>query len=139
VLDLDDDGMETPYVDREYRLTQGAYMPGLNYVVCAPGGGTIRNKSSAGRGAIRYVQAEMGRRVRVDTYLIPLQEISKRIGDRIGVRFYANSPKPPLSVNSITFDSYVLRNKFTEYVLTKGRPIDPSQVPDGRDEDAANR
>ena len=139
VLDLDDDGVETPNVDREYRLTYGPYMPGLNYVICMQGGGTSGTKSSAGRGGIRYVQAEMGRRVRIDTYLIPLQEISKRIGDRIGVRFYAYSPKPPLTLNSITFDNFVQRNKFTEYVLTKGRPIDPSQVPDSRDDGATSR
>ena len=136
VLDLANDGLETPNVGREYRLTQGQYMHGLNYVLCVQGGGTSGLKSSGGRGAIRYVQNDMGRRARVDTYLIPLQELSKRIGDRIGIRFYAYSPKPPLTLNSITYDSYVLNSRFTEYVLTSGRAIDPSQVPDGPSEDA---
>ncbi|HTS19851.1 MAG TPA: hypothetical protein VMP11_19905 [Verrucomicrobiae bacterium] len=132
VLDLDDDGMETPNADREYRLTRAPYVPGLHYVICREGGGTSGDNVSAGRGAIRYVEAEMGRHMRVDTYLIPLQEISRHIGDRIGIRFYACSPKPPLTLNSITYDNYVARDKFTEYVLTKGKPIDISQVPDGR-------
>jgi hypothetical protein len=136
-LDLDDDGKETPDVDRVYRLNQRPYLPGLHYAICKGNGGTTGDKSdSAGRGCIRYVQADMPNRVRVDTYLIPLQEISKRVGDKIGVCLYAYSPKPPLSVNSVTFDTYRPHNTYTEYVLTRGKggPIDPAKVPDGRND-----
>jgi hypothetical protein len=134
-LDLDDDGKETPDVDRVYRLNQRPFAPGLHYAICKGNGGITGDKNdSAGRGAIRYVQADMPNRVRVDTYLIPLQEISKRIGDRIGMCLYASSPKPPLTVNSVTFDNYRPHNTYTEYVLTQGKggPIDPSKVPEGR-------
>jgi hypothetical protein len=81
----------------------------------------------------------MPNRVRVDTYLIPLQEISKRIGDKIGICLYASSPKPPLSVNSVTFDNYRPHNTYTEYVLTQGRSIDPTKVPEGRTDKPATQ
>jgi hypothetical protein len=78
----------------------------------------------------------MPNRVRVDTYLIPLREISRQVGDKIGICLYAYSPKPPLSVNSVMFDTYRPHNTYTEYVLTqgKGEPIDPAKVPDGRND-----
>jgi len=141
-LDLDDDGKETPDVDRVYRLNQRPYLPGLHYAICKGNGGTTGDKDdSAGRGCIRYVQADMPNRVRVDTYLIPLQEISKRVGDKIGICYYAYSPKPQLSVNSVTFDTYRPHNTYSEYVLTrgKGEPIDPAKVPDGRNDKTATQ
>ncbi len=81
----------------------------------------------------------MQKRVRVDTYLIPLQKISKRVGDKIGICCYAYSPKPRLSINSITFDNFMPRNKYTEYVLTPGRAIDVARVPDGRNDKVATQ
>ncbi len=141
MLDLDDDGKDTPDLDRVYSLNQRPYLPGLHYVIYKENGATTGDKSdSAGRGAIRYVQADVPNRVRVDTYLIPLKEISKRIGDRIGIAFYAWSFKPPLSVNSVTFDNF-RPWKYTEYVLTpgKGGPIDPAKVPEGRTDKPATQ
>ncbi|HTS19850.1 MAG TPA: hypothetical protein VMP11_19900 [Verrucomicrobiae bacterium] len=135
MLDLNDDGKETPDVDRVYRLNQRPYLPGMHYAICKGNRGTSPDRSdSAGRGAIRYVRGDMPNRVRVDTYLIPLQEISRRVGDRIGICFYAFSPKQNLLVNSVTFDNFIPYNKYTEYVLTQGRPIDLSQVPEGRED-----
>lgn len=90
-------------------------------------------RSPSGRGAIRFVRLADGRRVRVDTYLIPLAELSRHPGDQIRIYYSANSPKPPLLLNSARFDSggYSNFEKGQPYVLGKGRDIDPTKVPDG--------
>lgn len=133
-LDLDDNGTVTPNVDRVYWLNQRPFVPGLRYVVCRENGATTGAKDdSGGRGCIRYVKADVPNRVRVDTYLIPLQELGKRVGDTIGISFYAWSPKPSLSVNSVDFTDY-RPHTYTQYVLTQGVPIDPTLVPDGRND-----
>lgn len=135
LLDLDDDGKETPNVDRVYRLNQRPYTPGLHHAICMGSGGTTGDRSdSAGRGAIRYVETSTRKRVRVDTYLIPLAEISKQVGDRIGLCYYAYSPKPHFVINSVAFDTWIPRNKFQEYVLTVGGSIDVAKVPEGRED-----
>ena len=136
LLDLDDDGKVTPDLDKIYYLNSRPYAPGLRYVICMSNGATTFTKSdSEGRGAIRYVKTSDDKQVRVDTYLIPLQEISKRVGDKIGVCYYAYSPKPKLSINSVTYDNYVPRNKYREYVLTTtGGAIDVMMVPEGRND-----
>jgi hypothetical protein len=135
MLDLDDDGKVTPNVDRVYRLNQRPYLPGLRYAIWRENGGTSGDRNdSQGRGAIRYVDAAMGQPVRVDTYLIPLPEISKHVGDKIGICYFAYSPKSHLRVNSVTFDTYITRNKYNQYVLTKGGAIDIDKVPEGRDD-----
>lgn len=141
MLDLDDDGKETPGVDRVYRLNQRPYTPGLHHAICMGSGGTTGDRSdSAGRGAIRYVETSTGKRVRVDTYLIPLAEISKRVGDKIGLCYYAYSPKPHFVINSVTFDTWIPRNKFQEYHLTvRGASIDVTKVPEGREDTVASQ
>jgi hypothetical protein len=135
MLDLDDNGKDTPDLDRIYTLN-GRHYPGLSYRISkSPGVGTGTKSDSEGRGAIRYVQTSDKKRVRVDTYLIPLQEISRRAGDRIGICYYGSSPKPRLSINSVTFDSRMPQNKYREYVLTTmGGAIDIMKVPEGRND-----
>ena len=141
MLDLDDNGKETPNLDRIYGLNARPYAPGLRYYICKGNGATTVGKSdSEGRGAIRYAQTSDRRRIRVDTYLIPLQEISRRAGDKIGICYYGYSPKPKLSINSVTFDNYVPRNKYREYVLTTtGGAIDVMMVPEGRNDNTESQ
>ena len=137
VLDLDADGKETPDLDRVYRLNSSARSPGLRYAISKGEGKNTGSKGDTqGRGQIRYVETAEGTRVRVDTYLIPLQEISRRVGDKIRMCYYGRSPKPPLTVNSATYDLSSPRSRYHEYLLVNGGEIDPTQVPDGHDDPA---
>ena len=140
ILDVDDNGEETADLDRVYTLN-GQHVPGLSYRISKGQRKTTSMKTdSKGRGAIRYAQTSDGKRVRVDTYLIPLQEISRRAGDKIGICYYGHSPKPKLAINSVTLDNHMPRNKYSEYVLTTtSGAIDVLMVPEGRNDNTASR
>jgi len=142
MLDLDADVRATPNVDRIYMLYRG----GLQYHICLGEGSLSRGYSdSKGRGAIRYVDTSDGKRVRVDTYLIPLVEISRRAGHKIRICYLGHSFKPPLTVNSAGYEPLGLEpagrdyyeydiphSIYHDYVLARGGEIDASQVPEGR-------
>src|SRR5439155_22446844 len=84
LLDLDADGKPTRNLDRNYMLNPWPNLSGLHYQICLGEGATTTIKSdSRGRGAIRYLDFSGGNRVRVDTYLIPMTEISRKAGDKI--------------------------------------------------------
>jgi hypothetical protein len=135
-LILDGDGIATPNVDRRYSLYTPPGWPGLAYQVYL---GQNRESglchSLTGRGAIRYVRLSDGRHVRIDTYLIPLDELSRRVGDKIWIYYSAYSPKPLLSVNSLSSNfPFHFYQKGQPYVLAKGHEIDPTKVPNGRND-----
>jgi RNA polymerase sigma factor (sigma-70 family) len=142
MLDLDGDGKVTGDVDRDYILNPWPEMPGVYYQILHGGGGyTTLKKDSEGRGATRYLKAVAGKQVRVDTYLIPMSEISRKGGDSIRLCFYARSMKPAFVVNSTEYRekqyySYAIpRSMYHQYVLTtNGHPIEALQVPEGRDD-----
>lgn len=130
----------TPKVDRDYMLNPIG-VKGLYYQVALGGGSTSGLKTDGeGWGAIRYVENSPGKLVRVDTYLIPLAELAKQVGDRIRLCYWGQSPKPPLTVSSIGEESTRLLYfnddygipKYSEYVLRGGHEIDTTKVPDGR-------
>jgi hypothetical protein len=141
MLDLDADGAATPNLDRSYWLNRSQHQSGLYYQISLGGPNKTGMKhDSQGWGAIRYVDVSNGKLVRVDTYLIPLAELSKQVGDTIGLCYWGYSPQPPLTVSSIGYqaakivsysDSLSFSNA-TKYVLRKGAEIDVSTVPDGR-------
>lgn len=129
-----------PKVDRYYMLDPWPGMEGMYYqVVLAPGATTGIKSDTTGRGAIRYITMADGHLVRVDTYLIPLAEISRNVGDKIRLVYWGSSPKPPLTVNSAGYDRHgknyysfsIPRAQFNEYSLASGTEIDLRQVPDG--------
>ena len=140
MLDLDADAAATPNLDRSYWLNRSQHQSGLYYQISLGGAKKTGMKhDSQGRGAIRYVDVSNGKLVRVDTYLIPLEELSKHVGDTIGLCYWGYSPQPPLTVSSIGYeaakivsysDSLSFSNA-TKYVLGKGSEIDVSKVPDG--------
>jgi thiol-disulfide isomerase/thioredoxin len=143
MLDLDAAGKVTPEVDRVYLLNPWPDLPGLQYQICHGNGSTTGILSdSKGRGAIRYVDTSAGRKVRVDTFLIPLAEISRHVGDRIRVCYWGDSPKPRLTVNSagyvnpgkVYYAHSIPRSQYQEYVLTAGGELDSTQVPEGRND-----
>jgi thiol-disulfide isomerase/thioredoxin len=143
LLDLDADGKPTANVDRNYMLNPWPHLAGLHYQICLGGGATTTIKSdSKGRGAVRYVEISGGGKVRVDTYLIPMAEISKAVGDKIRICYWGHSPKPALTVNSAGYESTgqtyygysVPLSKYHDYLLVKGGEIDATKVPEGRND-----
>jgi hypothetical protein len=138
-LGLGPDRQPTPKADRDYLLNLSAAWKGLYYQISLGGGSTtgIQTDSRA-RSAIRYVEFSPGKIARVDTFLIPLAELSKQVGDRIRLCYWGYSPRPPMTVSSIgeestqlLYDDYGVR-QYNEYVLRPGHEIDTSIVPDGR-------
>jgi len=139
MLNVNPDGKVTPHVDREYVLDPGT--PGLYYVIeLGIRSQTGVHDDSKGRGAIRYIKTADGKQVRVDTYLIPLAEISRHVGEKLRMAYWGFSPKPPLTVNSTDYTragkDYIRWDiplpQYNEYVLAKGGEIDLNQVPEGR-------
>lgn len=141
MLTVNPDGKITPHVDRNYALNPWPGMEGLHYDVVINRGTTTGIQSDTkGRGAIRYIKISGGRLVRVDTYLIPLTEISRHVGEKLRLAYWGFSPKPSLVVNSTgyaragkSYDSWSIpRSQYQVYVLSKGGGIDVAQVPYGR-------
>lgn len=141
MLDLDADGKRTPNVDRDYMLNPWPRLSGMHYQIWLSARSTTGiNSDSKGRGAVRYVELSDGRRVRVDTYLIPLSEISRKVGDKIRLCYWGYSPKPSLTVNSAGFEragkNYyafsIPLSEYHDYVLGKGGEIDVVSVPEDR-------
>ena len=127
-------------VDRHYGLNPWPTSPGLHYqIVLERNASTVLKSDSKGRGAIRYVDLPDGKKVRVDTYLLPLAEIDKHPGDSFRFCYLGFSPVPDLTLNSVGFESgsrYYLRDipssLYHQFVLEHGEKLDPSQVPEDR-------
>ena len=143
LLDLDGDGKATTNVDRNYALNPWPRMQGLHYQMVYSGGGSSGLKQdSRGRGAIRHLKFSSGKQVRIDTYLIPIPEISRQVGDKIRLCYWGSSPKPALTVNSAGYehddDKYyshqVPRGMHHEFVLAEAAEIDATRVPEGRND-----
>lgn len=141
MLDLDADGKSTKDVDRDYDLNPWPGTEGLHYQIeLGPGSTTGIRDDSKGRGAIRYLKMSDGKLVRVDTYLIPLAELSRQIGDKIRLVYWGDSPKPRLTVNSAGYERdgkdyyshHIPHAQYHEYVLSPGSDFDATQVPEGR-------
>lgn len=147
MLSVNADGKIVPKADREYILNPWPGTGGLYYQVVLKvvlnGGSTAGVQSDTkGLGAVRYIKVADGKLVRVDTYLIPLSEISRHVGEKIRLAYWGDSPKPLLTVNSAGYErpgkSYSIwripRSQYNEYVLAEGAKIDLHQVPDGRND-----
>lgn len=124
---------------RAYLLNPWPNLPGLHYIVS----NGLRTKpiqsDTGGRGAIRYVATPAGRRIRVDSFLIPLQEITPAGSNAIRLVYYANSPQPQITVNSAGFDpgrgyfgAEIPLASYQDYFLGDGGMLSASYVPDGR-------
>jgi len=143
MLDLDVNGKVTPNVDRVYLLNPWPELGGLHYQICTGEGSTTPIKSdSKGHGAVRYVRISTGKVVRVDSFLIPLTEISRQVGDKIRLCYWGSSPNPPLTVNSVGYQRdgqayysyHIPFSQYHDYVLLKGHEIDLTEVPEGRND-----
>lgn len=141
MLDFGAKGKIKPRVDRVYTLDPWPDQPGLSYqITLSDHSWTPLMSDSKGRGAIRYEKTANGKVVRVDTYLIPLQEIARRVGETIQVCYYASSPAPKFAVDSVgylgagkPYYSYSIPHaRYDSFILKKGSPVDLSAIPDGR-------
>jgi hypothetical protein len=142
-LDVDADQKATPNVDRDYALNPWPSLAGLRYsVVLGESSSSYLKSDSKGRGAIRYLDAGKGKRVRVDSFAIPLAEIGKKTGAKIRLAYWGQSPKPALTLNSIgykgkaTYYSNSLpRNMYHEITLAdRAASLDVARVPEGRED-----
>lgn len=143
MLNVDPNGKVTPQVDREYVLNPGPL--GLYYVTeLGMRTETGMHDDSRGRGAIRYLILD-GKLVRVDTFLIPLAEISRHEGDQLRLAYWGYSPKPLLTVNSTSFVSEKNYSRwamplaqYNDYTLTNRGVINFMAVPEGRNDPPTN-
>lgn len=93
-----------PNVDRRYYLNPRSDLPGFYYGVAVKVNAESPLKSdSRGSGRIDYVATKEGSTVRIDSFSIPLAELSKKYGETIYLCYFANSPKPFLVLNSLGF------------------------------------
>lgn len=126
---------------RVYALDPFPGMEGMHYQIeNGAGGKTGLKDDSKGRGAIRYLDSPDGPTVRVDTFLIPLSEVSLRVGDKLRLLYWGFSPKPAITVNSAgyvrpgkkLYPGNIPPSQYGEYSLTKGGEMDATLVPEGR-------
>jgi thiol-disulfide isomerase/thioredoxin len=142
-IDADADGKATANLDRHYSLNPWPSLAGLHYsIAMGESMSTGLQGDSKGRGSIQYVE-EGGSKVRVDTYLIPLEELKRKDGEKVKLAFWASSQTPALVVNSVGFvpkdpaKPYWPHNlpadKYHDLALAKtADPFDSQKVPEGR-------
>lgn len=142
-LDVDADQKHTPDVDRTYFLNPWPARQGLYYnVVLGSRHATKLLHDSEGRGSIRYVELPDGRRIRVDSYVIPLYELGREPGQPMRLAYWTKSPAPELIFNSVGFETpgdylsnampYGLYHAIE--LQDRAAIIDPGSVPSGRED-----
>ena len=130
-------------LDRSYFLNPWPHLPGLYYhILLSENTTTGLEKDSKGRGGIRYIEISDRQPVRVDSYLIPLSEITKSPGDLLGLCYWGFSPNPVQRVNSVGYEPVdeaysshsIPFTYYHDYRLISGHEIDPHDIPDDRSE-----
>jgi len=126
-----------------YLLNPWPGMGGLHYCIWLGRGATTGIMSdTAGRGAIRYLRTPGGQRIRVDLYVIPLKEISRKVGDKIRLCYWGHAAQPPVTVNSVgytragkpCYGQHIPLASYQDYVLTAGGGFALDAVPDGHND-----
>lgn len=146
VLDVDGDGQRTPRVDRSYTLNPWPTIPGLRYTIPYERSASSHIKGdSTGRGCIRLMKSGPDI-VRVDTYVIPLEEIGASIGQTVRLGVLVSSTTPEFVANSVDYESprpvYYARSLpydlFHEYPLKASKAkLDVAAIPAGREDQPA--
>src|SRR5262249_44157714 len=129
-----------------YYLNPWPHKTGLFYGARLSGGAwTTLRQDLRSRGAIRYVAVEGGRKVRVDSMLIPLPGLGKKPGETLRLAYHGMSPHPRLIVTSVGYRPDAQEKVYYAYnmplekyhTLTLAERfggLDLKQVPDGRDD-----
>ncbi len=112
-----------PDVDRSYSVNPLPHLSGLYYSTYSGKRKFIKTladgtkvtyeaeatsplkSDSKGRGNIEYVVVEEGQRIRIDTMLIPLAELNKKVADNLRVCYFVSSSSPALKFNSCGYQS----------------------------------
>ena len=146
-LDLDADQQPTAQMDRDYSVDPWPERRGLHYsIVLGPTSSTVLKDDSKGRGSVQYVPAADGRKIRVDSFIIPLAELGKKLGDKIRLVLTGESSKPPFPFNSagvrvgvvgsngkMQYSHHMPLSAFHDFTLGEQTgTIDSSLVPDDR-------
>jgi len=148
IFDLLHDDQFTTRDDRYYCLNRTPDQPGITYKtrvrkrVPPHYSNAFFMKASRAHGAIRYVRTPTGDIVRVDSFLIPLNEITKNPGAPHRLAYWGSSPQPMLDVNSVGFvdnagyyPDDLPHSRFHEIKLSiDDVSFDPENVPRGRDD-----
>lgn len=130
-------------IGRSYSLNPWPDFPGLYYQILLSENTTSGlEKDSEGRGGIRYVEIRDRQPVRVDSYLIPLSEIARFPGDRVGLCYWGFSPNPVQRVNSVGYEpedeiyysSSIPLTYYHNYRLIAGHAINLHDIPEDRSE-----
>ena len=138
-LDVDADQKATPNIDCNYWLSFRHKSRGLRReeVLSERTSTGFGPHSSTGRGSIRYVAMDNGGRLRVDTYAIPLDEIGKRPGEEIRLVYWAFSPNPRMTLNSVGYKGdygSLPKEEYAAVLLAeRTNQIDVKCIPDGRE------
>jgi len=135
-IDVDGDEAWNNRVDKTFYIHPSAKLRGLR--PSGQGGGISARPYTAGRGSIRYVAADTGPQIRVDTYLIPLKDLGKKPGDTLRFSYWAFSKWPTVTRNSVDFQrqgpphwqGQIPLPHYHELVLSDNMPIAIEQVPD---------
>ena len=144
LFDFNLDKKQTAKSDRGYMLDPWPSIPGLRYSIPYGGGASSHIKAdSTGRGSIRYVQLGKDRKVRVDTFVIPFDEVDTESGKEIGIAFLASSTSPRQIVNSIGFvskreryyaHSLPVEDFATVKLKASDTKVDLEKIPAGRED-----
>jgi len=140
ILDVDANNKVTPQRDRVYCVWPS--IAGLQYLVyLSENTWTGLRNDSKGRGAVRYLDQGRGTRVRVDSFVIPLDEIGRRPSETIRLAYMGTSPHTNVTVNSVayhragTYHFFDLPGTSFHALTLSDRPstLDVTQVPAGAD------
>jgi thiol-disulfide isomerase/thioredoxin len=140
-IDVDADGKPTANIDRSYSLSPWPHLPGLHYsITLGNNASTPLKADSKGRGHIAYVETPEGR-IRIDSFLIPLEELGRKPGETIRLAYWGSSTVPEFTTNSIGFERqgkyyphHLPRDQWHEITLSgaDAPAIDIQAVPEGR-------
>lgn len=144
VIDADADGKPTREVDRSYTLNPWPMLAGLHYsVTMGAGMSSGLQADSKGRGSIQFVD-DGGKKVRVDTYLVPLSELKRAPDEQIKLAYWASSTTPEFRINSVGFAPKDAATKYWPHNLPAEKhhaftlakmvdaEFDAQKVPEGR-------
>ena len=123
LISTENGNKRAPNLDRSYTVNPRPRLVGLYYSVYSgrkkfnqklPDGRTITFEAEAqsplksdtkGRGRVEYLAVEGGRKIRVDTMLIPLSELNTKGNENLRVCYIISSPNPRLTFNSCGYHS----------------------------------
>ena len=142
-LDLDADQKDTPQVDRTYHVDPAPDHRGLRYQFIEERSfdPAALHGDSKGRGSIQFVPAESGKKIRVDSFLLPLSELGRKPGDKVRLILSGKSVKPDVAFNSAglrtkgraMFYTGMPKKFYRDFTLgQQSGSLEATQVPDDR-------